>query len=278
MNAQDVIKHFLATLVEAGRTDATIECYSKNLQRADRELPHGLLVANAEELRGWVHRQDLMPASRAAYHAALDSFFTWGKSIGGVDMNPMDLVKRPYVPDGLARPVTNDQARWALLETPEPFRLWAILAAYATLRCIEISRLHRGHISAEFVTVLRGKGDQPRTVPTHPVVWTAVRDLPPGPITMLTRKQISTRFLQYALRCGLREVSLHRLRSWHATTSYEHEPDLLAIQRNLGHRRPETTARYIRLSSGQRRAVVEALPTFRAGDADLATLMRRVPR
>lgn len=262
MAATDLIEQFATALIERGCTDATVEGYTKNLTRADRQLPYGLDIATTEELRPWVHRKDLALASRAAYHAALDSFFAWAVNTKRIDFNPMEHVERPKVPEGLARAATDEQARWAIHDTPEPLKLWAILASYGALRCIEISRLHRGHVTEQLIAIHRGKGDRPRTVPTHPIVWAAVRDLPAGPITDLTPKQISTRFLQYALRCGLRECSLHRLRGWHATAGYEHEHDLLAVQKNLGHRRPETTARYIRLTAGQRRAVVDALPTF----------------
>lgn len=262
MTATDLIGLFIDTLIEEGRTTATVDAYAKNLTRADRELPNGLKVANADELRGWVHRLDLKPASRATYHAALDSFFSWGIATGRTTFNPMDHVKRPKVPEGLPRVATDEQARWAIHETPDPLKLWAVLAMFAALRCIEISRLHREHVTREVIAVHRGKGDRPRIVPTHPIVWAMIVELPDGPITDLTPKQVSTRFLQYALRCGLREFSLHRLRALHATLTYEHGKDLLAVQRNLGHRKPETTARYIRLTTDQRRAVIEGLPTW----------------
>lgn len=262
MAATDLIEQFTAALVERGCTEATVDGYAKNLTRADRELPFGLDIANAEEIRPWVHRKELALSSRCTYYAALESFFVWANETKRLSSNPMQHVKRPKVPEGLPRVATDEQARWAIHETPDPLKLWAVLACYEGLRCIEISRLRREHISEEFVAVHRGKGDRPRMVPTHPIVWALVRDLPAGSITDLTPKQISTRFLQYALRCGLRECSMHRLRGWHATVSYEHERDLLAVQRNLGHRKPETTARYIRLTTGQRRAVIEGLPVF----------------
>lgn len=264
MTATDLIGLFVDTLIEDGRTDATIDAYTKTLARADRELPSGLKLANAEELRAWVYRRHLARSSSATYHAALDSFFSWGVATNRSTFNPMDHVKRPRVPEGLPRVATDEQAYWAIHETPDPLKLWAILALFAALRCIEISRLCREHVTDELIAVHLGKGNRPRMVPTHPTVWAMIRDLPAGPITDLTPKQISTKFLQYALRCGLREFSLHRLRGLHATLTYERSKDLLAVQRNLGHSKPERTARYIRITTDQRRAVIEGLPTWDA--------------
>jgi integrase/recombinase XerC len=262
MTAGDLIEQFAHHLTEAGRTEATIEGYTKNLCRADRELPMGADIATADELRAWVYRKGLSWASRATYYAALDSFFTWAVDTKRLTFNPMKFITRPRVPETLPRVARDEQVHWAVHDTPDPLKLWALLASYAGTRCIEISRLCREHVTAEVLTVARGKGDRPRTVPTHPLVWAAVRVLPAGPITDLTPKQISTRFLQYSLRCGQRELSLHRLRGWHATNGYAVNNDLLAVSRNLGHRKTDTTARYIRLTTGQIRAVVDGLPTF----------------
>lgn len=262
MTATDLIDLFAADLRERSCTQATIEGYIKNLHRADRELPLGLDTANAEELKAWLWRSGLQPASRATYYSALASFFVWAVESHHLSRNPMRLLKRPKVPTGLARVAADEQARWAIHHTPDPLKLWAILASYAGLRCLEISRLHREHVTEHVISLHRGKGDKPRTVPTHPIAWAAVRDLPAGPITDLTPKQISTRFLQYCLRHGLREMSMHRLRGWHATSSYEATHDLLAVGRNLGHSRPDTTARYIKLNDSQIRAVIDGLPRF----------------
>ncbi len=263
MTTTDLIDMYVDNLAERGCTLATLEGYRKNLGRADRELPVGLDIATADELHTWLWRnRDLAPASRAAYYSALAGFFAWALEADKLTLNPMLLLKRPKVPDGMPRAALDEQVRWALHETPHPLKLWAILAAFAGLRCIEISRLHRDHITEEAIRVVRGKGDKPRSIPTHPIIWATTRELPAGPLTDLTPKQISTRFLQYAQRCGLREFSMHRIRGWHATVSYEVENDLIAVSRNLGHSKLDTTGRYIRRTKGQLRAILVGLPTF----------------
>lgn len=256
------IERYIIDLRERGCTDATIEGYRKNLTRADRELPEGLQDANSVELKAWVHREDLSQASKRAYDAALRGYFAWRERLGLLEWNPMSQLVAPKVPEGLPNVAADEQVRWAVHETPEPLRTWAILAAYGGLRCLEISRLHRGHVDEQTISVHRGKGNKSRRVPTHPLVWAAVRDLPAGPITDLTRQQISLNFWRYARRCGLREMGMHRLRGWFCTNGYSATKDLLAMQRSMGHAKPDQTARYVKLTEAQVRAVVDGLPVF----------------
>lgn len=262
MPATDLIDRYMADLRERGCTTATRTEYRKNLTRADRELPLGLDSANADELKVWLWREGLEPASRKTYFAALRGFFRWARDAGVLDWDPTAKLNPPKVPEGLPRVAKDAQVRWAIHETPDPLKLWAILGAYGGLRCIEISRLHREHVTERVVTLHRGKGGKPRLVPTHPLVWAAVKDLPPGPITDLSPKQISLKFLRYSQRCGLREMSMHRLRGWFCTNGYRASKDLLAMQRSMGHAKPDQTARYVELTDAQVRAVVDGLPTF----------------
>jgi len=262
MPTTDLIDRYLTDLHERGCTEATLTEYRKNLTRADRELPLGLEPANTNELKAWMYRRGLEPASIKTYRAALRGFFRWANEVGELDWDPTAKLAAPKVPEGLPRVARDEQVRWAIHDTPEPLKLWAVLAAYAGLRCIEISRLHRETVTEQIVTVRRGKGDKARLVPTHPLVWASIRALPPGPITDLTPKQISLKFLRYSQRCGLREMSMHRLRGWFCTNGYRSSKDLLAMQRSMGHAKPDTTARYVELTDGQIRAVVDGLPTF----------------
>jgi integrase/recombinase XerC len=261
MATTNFVDLYVADLHTRGCTDATIAGYHKNLTRADRELPEGLRDANCAELKAWIHRKGLAPASRKAYDSALRGYFNWRQREGLLEFNPMSQLKAPKVPEGLPRVASDDQVRWAM-QTPQPLRLWAVLASYGGLRCIEISRLRREHVGVRATMVPRGKGDRPRRVPTHPLVWAAVADLPPGPVTDLSAKQISLRFLRYARRHGLAEMSLHRCRGWFCSTGYRACHDLVAMQRSMGHAKPGQTVRYIDLTDDQIRAVIDGLPTF----------------
>jgi integrase/recombinase XerC len=257
-----LIDRYMDELAERGCTTATLTEYRKNLSRADRELPFGLDEANAVELRAWIWHNNLSMASRRTYDAALRSYFAWRETAGLLEWNPMSRLKPPKVPEGLPRVARDDQVRWAVHECPDPLRLWAVLGAYAGLRCIEISRLDRGHVTEEVIAVHRGKGDRARLVPTHQIVWACVKDLPPGPITECTPKEVSLRFKRFCLRCGIRDLSMHRLRGWMATNAYNATKDPRAVQMILGHTNLATTTRYIASDLPHQKAAVAGLPAF----------------
>jgi integrase/recombinase XerC len=172
------------------------------------------------------------------------------------------------VKEGLPRVATDEQVRTILTQARQPYRLWAQLACYAGLRCIEIWRLHREHITEQALSVHRGKGEKARIIPTHPVIWKAVKDLPPGPLAKVAdERQLSTNFLLHAQEVlGLYGVSMHRLRGWMATTSYRKTKDVRALQRALGHANVSTTVRYIAVADEQLQAITDALPTFDEDD------------
>jgi site-specific recombinase XerD len=268
MTATDLIEIFSVHLRAESKTARTIADYTYFCRRADEALPYDLDCATEEELRTYIWRGEYAPASRALRYAALKAFFVWAVECDYLDFNPMGKIKRPKVNAGVPRVAADHIARMVLTDAKEPHRLHAKLAAYAGARCIEIHRLRREDITAEYVT-LRGKGDKDRQVPTHPVIWAAVANLPVGPITDLPdAKAVSNRFTRYCqAHYGIR-FSLHRLRGWFATTAYNATKDPRAIQVLLGHADLSTTTRYILSAIPQQRAVVDGLPTFDAEDGD----------
>jgi integrase len=262
MVAADLIEPFIASMRERGNTDKSIKSYRWTLSKADSVLPYGLDSANEEELRAWLWREGLAPATRATYFGALAGFFRWAHEQGHLDFDPTARIPRPKVPDGIPRVAKDWEVERVMTEAPQPYLLWGQLAAYGGLRCIEISRLHKEHIGAVLTALHRGKGNKPRLVPTHPVVWAAAYTLPPGPITEFDEEDISNRFKKWCQRSGMPGLSMHRLRGWHATVSYRKTKDIRAVQNNMGHKNPATTARYIDVADEQQAAAVNGLPTF----------------
>lgn len=262
MPADDLIEIFATHLRAESKTARTVYDYTYICTKADQQLPYGLDCATQDELRAYLWRGDYAPASRALRYAAIKAFFAWAVDAEYLDFDPMRKIARPKVRAGVPRVAPDDIARMVLTEAKQPHRLHAQLAAYAGARCIEIHRLRREDITADYV-LLRGKGDKDRQVPTHPVVWAAVKDLPAGPITDLPDpKAVSNRFTRYCrVHYGI-AFSLHRLRGWFATTAYNATKDARAIQTLLGHADLATTTRYILSAVPQQRAVVDGLPTF----------------
>jgi integrase/recombinase XerC len=271
---RDLIDAYLEHLRRAARTDATIRGRREILCRVDRELPYGIGQTSHAELAAWLYRDEWSANTRATYYAALRSFYAWASNPKDpwIDGDPTADLEPCHRTRGLARPVTDEQLRRILAEAAEPFRTWALIAAYQGLRCIEISRLDREHITERQLLVVRGKGNRPRAHDTHADVWRAVKDLPAGPIARDDSGGRATPFyvsigsahpFRYAL--GMPGVALHRLRHWLGTTVQREYRDIRVTQAVLGHVSLSSTEVYTMASDEQQRAARSTLPRLAAG-------------
>lgn len=259
--ATDLIDGYLAYLRSKSASDNTINDRRRTLTVLDRELPFGLEEASPEELVAWLWRDGLSAGSRETYYGCMAGFYRWAFEAEYFDFDPTAKVPRPKVPRRLPRPVTDEQLHTLLSDAADPYRLWCLLAAYAGLRCVEISRLHREHVNERTITIERGKGDKPRVVPTHPAIWTEVSGLHAGPITELDAHRVSIHFVLYANRTlAMKGVSLHRLRHWFGTNVQRKGKDLRVTQELMGHASPATTAGYALVSADDTRSAVNLLP------------------
>lgn len=263
----DLIAQHLAHMRAGGSARTTITKRGELLRRVDRDLPFGIEGATVEELTGWLagpgerRRGEWSQAAKHNYYHHIRGFFTWACNPDNpqLDWDPSAALTRPTVPDGEPRPVTDDELAAALAGSGEPWFLAILLAAYAGLRCCELARIRREHITEDDI-MIRGKGGKSRRVPTTPVVWVEVKDLPRGPVGPSDDAQwISRNALYHLQRIGL-DVSMHRFRSWYATNMLRGGTDLLTVSKLLGHASPKTTAVYCLISAEQRRAAVAALP------------------
>lgn len=262
---------YLEWLRICGRSKRTISDRRDILHRIDTELPYGLEQATSDELKEWIFRDGWSASTRETYYGCVRSFFTWACNPRSpkLDFDPMAELPRPTTPRGLPRPVTDVQLQHILSMGAEPFHTWSLLAAYAGLRCIEIAGLHREHVTQESLTVVRGKGGRPGVVPTHPAIWSAIVDLPGGQIAHTTTgdpasdRYVSIRSALYFRRnLKMPGVGLHRLRHWYGTTIYRNTRDIRRTQELLRHSSPTTTAIYTLVTSEERLAAIQTLPTF----------------
>lgn len=263
------LKHldaYLRHLALAGHPKTTVDTYRSILRQAVAQLPDGLL-ATPEEILGWLATRPGRN-TRATYATGLGGFYEWCVRTRrlAADDNPMLEVPQQKRSRGLPRPCTHEQLALILTTAADPFRLWSHVFAYAGARCVEVSRLRREHITPE-VTYLHGKGDKERAVPTHPELWRAVADLPPGPLATCSAGQISRRSSREFTRLGLADVTAHRLRHWYGTYVQAAAGDTRVTQELLGHASVSTTQVYTLVSQASMRAAVLALPSLSGGAA-----------
>lgn len=269
MPALDLIDHYCQHLVELGRSERTIETQRGILIRMDNELPYGLDEAEDDEIKKWIHRPIWSRQTKCCYLAAAHGFYQFcvHENRQYLSRDPSASCPRPKIPKRLPKPISNDRLSIVLGQARQPIRLWCTIAAYEGARCIEISRMDRDQIT-ETETYLYGKGDKERVVPTHPLVWNAVKDLPTGPIARNSKdgraapQEITVRAIKEFRRLGLpRGISMHNLRHWYGTHIHAAVGDIRVTQEAMGHASPNTTAAYTAIANARLRAAVAALPT-----------------
>lgn len=243
------------------RRETTIGTYRDILRLADRQLPAGLARATTEEIEAWVYDPARSPATQALRRAALRGFYRWAVRQEELDYDPCTDLPPVTVPEQHRPPISAGLLRQVFAQAGEPYRLWLLLAAYEGLRCAGIAQLDREHVT-ETQTWVHGKGGKNRIVPTHPVVWRVVRDLPPGPVAGgLDRRQISARGNRYLHSLGYPGLHMHLLRHWYATEVYRASgEDLRLVQVLLGHASIATTQRYLAVATSRQRDAVAGLP------------------
>lgn len=264
-----MIEAYLEHMRRAGATEATLQARREILLRLNRQLPYGIGQTNTEELSQWLYRDGWSTNTKATYWRAIRSFYSWAADPedAWLDGDPTAKMAAVQTVRGVPRPVTDEQLRRILAMAAEPIRTWALLAAYEGLRCVEISRLDREHVTEAQLFVVCGKGGKPRVHDTHPDVWAAVKDLPRGPVAVgengerLTPFEVSLRAAHYFRRqMKMPGVSLHRLRHWLGVTAQKRYRDIRVTQAMLGHVSLSSTQIYTMGSEEQQREARSMLP------------------
>ncbi len=266
----EMIEEYIEHLRRLKRSEYTTVRRRAILGQLSRDMPYGLGVVGSEDLADWLFRDDWSQNTQATYYRCLASFYAWAADPADqwLTSNPMLGVARVGTADGVARPCTDEQLKTIVTTAKEPFRLWAKLAAYAGMRCVEISRADREHITEQLITIPRGKGNRARVHDTDPVIWEAVRKLPPGPLARLsngeraTPQYVSIYTRNYFNRKLGVPTSLHCLRHWLGCTLQAQYKDIRVTQRSLGHKHLSSTQIYTEATDEQQRTARAMLPRF----------------
>lgn len=272
--SDEILDLHLSHLKAAGRPDSVITTRRDVLRHLNRDLPYGLCYAATEQIEAWL--ADLRAQGRArntiaGYTYHVRSFFDWACKAGFLDGNPATTLERPSTPQGLPDPVTEDELAKALT-LPDPLRTAVILAAFAGLRRFEIVESRREHITEEMILVPKGKGGDPAYVPTHPFLWSHVRNMSPGLLVTGPRGKLTAHRLGVIARhsfdaLGMPEVHMHRFRHRYGSLIQEMSHDIRVTQECLRHKRVTTTQVYTLVSNERRSAAVSALPVPGTGTA-----------
>lgn len=250
--------------------------------RGPRELSPGAIGAYRALLIARRDREELAPATVARRISALRSFLRFAEAAaraGGRSVLPRDLLDQVLrVPRGERRrayPVLDDQELAQLLAAAGTARDRALadLLASTALRCSEVVRLDREDLvraGGGYVLQVHGKGGMLRPLPlpddaARSVLAYLGRGPAGGPLLLddtghRRLRSDEARRLVHQL-AGRVDVSPHALRHTAARRIYDHTRDIVAVQQILGHRRIETTRRYLEdLGIGALRRAMPPLP------------------
>jgi integrase/recombinase XerC len=258
MRYPHIIEAYLADL----ENTASPETYRRRrsvLARADAELPAGVVAAAPLELHRWLHRPGWKPATRSSYRDDLRAFHRWLHRRDVTSYDPADELDQIRIPRALPHPITDAELDAILTQATTRVAFWSLIAAYAGLRAVEISRLDRADVTPGEVRVRAGKGGHARVIPCHELIWQAVAGLPPGRVAAVTANVVSRGAGREYHRLGI-AGSIHRCRHWFATRALEACGDIRVVQELLGHSSVATTQIYTLVTDGARRAAVTALP------------------
>lgn len=231
----------------AGRAPGTIRLHRHYLSLLARSVRSPTAVTTSD-LREVMSRPDWSPETRKSARSVYRRFFSWLKASGAIDRSPAARLEPVRVPQGAARPAPDAVIHAAMVAADDRVTLMLMLAAYAGLRCAEIAQVRASDLDADLLRV-KGKGGKTRLVPVvHAELLRRLADLDGWAFPGKTGGHLSpahvSKLLSRALPGGW---TGHTLRHRMATRAYAGTRDLLAVGAILGHSRPETTQRYVRM-------------------------------
>jgi integrase/recombinase XerC len=255
-------------------SENTVDDSSRLLRRADRELPYGLPCSTFEELENWLgHDPAWTPQTRETYRKHICRFFVWATrpQAPKITLNPAVGLEPFKVEAGVPRPAATAHVEWCVTEATLPWRVFCVLTAYSGARPCEVARIAEApheFVTEDTTTIIKGKGGKSRVIPTHEVLWDAVRYLPQGPLHVrrgglpLNGDWVSKRTAAYLHRNGL-PITLYNLRHWYGTELQEAAGDSRVTQEGMGHSSLNSTQIYTQVRNPRLRAAVNSLPAFR---------------
>jgi site-specific recombinase XerC len=262
----DVLAAYARHLRARGLAATTLFAYLEILGQLARLTDP--LTATRSDLEQLMDRPRLSVATRRAYLSRLRAFYTWAMLGDLVEADPTRGITRPRQPRHLPRPMTAEQVSAAIVRLPRPQRTWVMLAAYAGLRCCEISAVAGAHVLHQRtgwqLLIPAGKGGHAALVPVHPQLLDELRSYDTaGPLWPdVNAARISMKGARSLRRVGL-DVTMHQARHYFGTTVYRVSGrDLRLTQELMRHASPATTAIYTQVDDTEAAAVIAALPAL----------------
>jgi site-specific recombinase XerD len=223
----------------------SMRVHTSYLHRLAVQQHRGPWTTTTSDLRRFLAVERWKPNTARSARAAVVKFYRWAAIEGYVEKDPAARLEPISVPAAVPQP-----APWAVVGRAielSAHREATMLrfARYAAMRCCEIATAHRDDWDGRGLWVT-GKGSKKRYVPIVnadlvDAITRADGWLFPGRVDGHLSAGTVSRLMSEALAGAW---TGHKLRHAFATASNARHPDLLALQKVLGHARPETTQVY----------------------------------
>jgi integrase len=255
---QSAIFSYLTTLTAVGRAAGTVRLKRYYLRRLQDLAPRPDLLTG-EHLAVYIAAQVWEPETRRSFTSTVRAFYRWAVRSGHAASNPVDELPPVSIPPAVPRPASDRDIALGREHAEYRVKLMILLGSTIGLRCCEISRIHSRDWDGREL-IVHGKGSKDRALPVTNLMLVHVLNhldgyLFPGRIDGHLSAGYVSKLIGQALPG---ETTAHQLRHRCATVAYAETHDLMAVSTLLGHSKPETTKRYVRVASSALLAAVRA--------------------
>lgn len=241
-----------------------------------------LLDCDVRDLRAYLARPDLAPASKVTIRQAMRAFYGWAVEDGLLTESPAERLPKVQAPKGKPRPFTRPQIEAMLTHCYKRTRAMILLGYYQGFRVSSIAAVHGQDIDRLSGTIrTRGKGGKIAHLPLHPEIAALALSMPTDAFWFPARKtntghvhpsSVTDLITKTKKRAGITDPKLtpHSLRHAFGTELVEAGVDIRVIQELMMHESLQTTQIYTGVSEERKRVALVALPRIASECAQLA--------
>jgi site-specific recombinase XerD len=269
---------FLRALQGQNFSPKTLRAYGDDLQqflafveknRMDWDIPTRFTRGDIEGFMQYLAGHNMTGVTRVRKLAAIRKFFTFLEENSILAANPAHTVKGARREEKEPNILYKEQYKALLYEASDNIRDYAIIQTFLQtgIRLSELASLRVDDVDLEhrMLTVQQGKGKKDRQIPLVDDVAKALRNYMRYRNTQLieddeilflakngTSLNVSTvkyTVAKYVKKAGIRKkVSVHTLRHTFGAHKADKQMSLATLQELMGHKKKETTLKYIHLA------------------------------
>lgn len=272
LRRHDYLRGFSEYLTgELGRSDKTAEAYLYGLRSLERFTGKKVEKLGVDDLRRFKRESPHKPSSIQQAIVSLRQFHRWGAIEGYWSLNGIMAVPTPKVVHQ-QQPPLSAQTAVRLLEgaqNPNEKRV-VFFGLYAGCRISESAKMTQRNVHGDRLIFI-GKGNKQRTVPLHPELHKALREImwvTPASEGVLHQSLARIRARLDAKDGWGRPVRSHALRRTFASTLYNSGVPYEVLRKMLGHGE-DVTSFYAQIPYEKMAAAMEGLTYYAPGPVQM---------